>query len=451
MVEGVQALQAGDFGRAAASFRSVLEAQPDFEPALLGLSEALAQEGDTVAALTLARHALELRPDSAPATLAVARQLAQLGASVQALEALERLRTLEPNEIQGYRLSALLLRDLRRGDEAIEVLRLALERGLRDPRLEEELSVLLIAADRPGEARERAAAALAEHGETAGLQLAYGLAIVVADPTARDQAIALLERAIELGIEDPAKVHLELGSLLLEAKRPEEAIEHLLLARELMPESPEVYYKLGAAQRALGDASGARESLTRFQELKAEDERLERLELEVGTALNTAQELASANQLIEALETLDTLITRDPDEFRAHVLRGKILYSMGRQAEALAAIERARQLAPSQIEPLYLQGMFLLQLNRADEAQAALEQVISLEPNLGEAYVLLGGAAAKLGHPDEAITHFEHALKLGVDSPSLRLGYSSALESLGRMEESAEQDEAYRRLTQLPQ
>jgi len=451
MAEGVQALRTGDFGRAAAAFRRVLEAMPNFEPALLGLAEALAQEGDSVAALALARQALELRPESAPATLGVARQLAQLGASDQALEALGRLRTLDPIEIQGYRLSALLLRDLRRGDEAIEILQLALEQGLRDPRLEEELSVLLIAADRPSEASERAAAALAEHGETAGLLLACGLAMVAADPTARDQAIALLERAIELGIDDPAKVHLELGSLLLEAKRPEEAIEHLQIAQQLMPEQPEVYYKLGVAQRTAGNASAARESLTRFQELKVENERLERLELEVGTALNKAQELASSNRLVEALQSLNSLLTSYPDEFRAHILKAKILYSMGRQVDALAAIERARQLEPSQIEPLYLEGMFLLQLNRVDEARAALEQAISLEPNLGEAHVLLGGAAAKLGQPAAAITHFERALELGVDSPSLRLGYSSALASLGRLEESAQQDEAYRRLTQPPQ
>ena len=450
MVKGVQALQESDFALAASSFREILEADPSFEPALLGLSEALAQQGDSVAALTLARQAVQLRPDSAPATLAVARQLAQLGASVQALEALSRLRALDPNEIQGYRLSALLLRDLRRGDEAIRVLEMALERGLRDARLEEELAVLLLAADRPSEASERAAAALAEHGETAGLQVAYGLAIVAVDPTARDQAIELLERAIELGLQNPAKVHLELSSLLLEAKRPDEGIEQLELAKELMPESPQVYYKLGVAQRTTGDASGAQESLTRFQELKAENERLERLELEVGTTLNQIQELASSNRLYEALESLDALLVKYPDEFRVHILRAKILYSMQRQGEALAAIKRARELDPAQIEPLYLEGMFLLQLNRAAEARVALEQAISLEPNLGEAYVLLGGAWAKLGDPAQAITSFERALELGTDSPSLRLGYSAALESLGRLDESAQQDEAYRRLTQPP-
>jgi Flp pilus assembly protein TadD len=90
-------------------------------------------------------------------------------------------------------------------------------------------------------------------------------------------------------------------------------------------------------------------------------------------------------------------------------------------------------------------------MNRPAEARAALLRAVSLDPSLGEGHALLGGAAAKLNNPEEAVTHFERALELGADSPSLRLGYAAALESLGRLEESAQQDEAYRRLVQRPQ
>ena len=450
IAEGIQALESDDYDGAVHAFREALAAAPNSEPALLGLSEALALQGDSVAALAVARQALDAAPRSATATLAVARQLARLGESAQALQELRRLRALDPEELQGYRLSALLLRDLGRGDEAIALLELALEQDLRDPRLEEELALLLIAADRPQEARHRAEEALAVHGETAGLQLAYGLATVATDSADRAQAVSLLERALELGVQEPAKVHLELGSLLLESNRPLEAIEHLRLAEELSPNSPEVYYKLGAAQRMTGDATGARQSLARFQELKAEKEQEERLELDVGTALNEAQELATANRLPEALERLDKLLHDHPGEARAHTLRAKILYSLRRQREALAAIERSRLLDPTRIEPNYLEGMFLLELNRPAEARAALMRAVSLDPELGEAYVLLGGAAAKLNQPTEAVTHFERALELGTDSPSLRLGLADALASLGRLAESAEQEEAYRRLVQRP-
>ena len=451
MAAGVQALETGDFVRAAESFRQVLETSPNSEPALLGLSEALALQGDPVAALALARQALAANPESAPATLGVSRQLAQLGASAQALESLQRLRALAPQELQGYRLAALLLRNLGRGDEAIELLELALELGLRDPQLEEELALLLLASNRPEEAHERARAAEETYGETAGNQLALGLASAADSNADRAQAVVRLERAIELGIQDPGRVHLELGSLLLEIDRAAEAIDHLEQAAELLPDSPEVYYKLGNAQRMTGDGEGARDSLSRFQALKAQAEMQERLRLEVGTALNEAQELATSNRLAEALGRLDGLLADHPNEVRVHILRAKILYSMRQRESALAAIERARELDPTLVEPHYLEGMFLLQMNHPEEASAALEQAVSLEPNLGEAYVLLGGAAAKLDRPAAAAAYFERALELGTESPTLRLGYSAALESLGRLEESAQQDEAYRRLIQPPQ
>jgi Flp pilus assembly protein TadD len=95
--------------------------------------------------------------------------------------------------------------------------------------------------------------------------------------------------------------------------------------------------------------------------------------------------------------------------------------------------------------------MFQLYSNHPEEASAALTRAVALDSELGDAYVLLGGAAAKLGRPHEAVTHFERALELGVDSPSLRLGYAAALESLGRLDESREQNEAYQRLVQRPQ
>ena len=63
----------------------------------------------------------------------------------------------------------------------------------------------------------------------------------------------------------------------------------------------------------------------------------------------------------------------------------------------------------------------------------------------------MGGAAAKMEQPGNAAGYFQRALDLGFDGPSLRIGYAAALESLGRLEESAEQDAAYRRLVEQPQ
>ncbi len=84
-----------------------------------------------------------------------------------------------------------------------------------------------------------------------------------------------------------------------------------------------------------------------------------------------------------------------------------------------------------------------MRLSRWDKAAAALERTLA---NLGDAHELLGGIAAKQQHPEEETRHFQSALGLETDSPSLRLGYAAALESLGRPRDSEEQMRAYRRL-----
>ena len=47
--------------------------------------------------------------------------------------------------------------------------------------------------------------------------------------------------------------------------------------------------------------------------------------------------------------------------------------------------------------------------------------------------------------------YFRQAVELGSDSPSLRLGYAAALESLGRIDERDAQMVAYRRLKGNPE
>jgi Flp pilus assembly protein TadD len=69
---------------------------------------------------------------------------------------------------------------------------------------------------------------------------------------------------------------------------------------------------------------------------------------------------------------------------------------------------------------------------------------VALDPDLGQAHARLGGAIAKQNRPAEAVAYFQRALDLGADSPTLRLGYSAALESLGRDDEAEAQMEAYR-------
>ncbi len=445
MATAAKALRAGDPETAEARFEEASRLVPGSAKPWLGLAEVHERRGELLRALELARHAWGLAPEEPLAALATGRLLARLGAVGEALEALAAARRLDPREPQACRLAALLLRDADRLDEAVALLEDGLASGIETPEVHEELGLLLLTAGDAERALAVAEVARERHPRSGRLALLTGLALA-ALPERRGEAADHIEAALELGVPDAGRARLELGTLWLEQGRGEDALPMLEEAARLLPGSPEAHYRLAAARRAAGDAAGARAALARFQQLHRERDAADHRAKQLGAALNEAQSLAQQNRLPEALERLAALLAETPAEPAALALQAKVLFSMHRGPQALASIARARQLDPGKVEHHYLEGLFLARLSRWDDAAAALERALALDASSADAHELLGGIAAKRERPEEAARHFQRALDLGADSPSLRLGYAAALESLGRTRESEQQMRAYRRL-----
>lgn len=445
LVQAGRALQRDDLATAEKQFRAAAEAQPRSPLPWLGLAEVYERRGTLPAALESVRRAGALAPEDAEPVFQAGRLLARLGAPVEALEALAEARRLAPEEGRSYLLAALVLRDVERFEAAIELLEGARAAGLGDPALAEQLGLLLLANGAPAQAQEVAEDLLSVDAGHPGATLVKGLALA-GQPEHREEALGWLLKALDLGASDPSRVRLEIATLLLEAGRSEEALEHLHAAREGLPASAEAFYRLGNALRAAGDLEGARSALTRFRELSQEQDRSERVDKELGIALNEVQQLAMQNRLPEAIERLGTLAGAHPSDARIPVLEAKIRFSMGAREEALARLRAGRALAPNEVEIPYLEGVFLYMLERPIEAAAALQAALALNPQLGEAHALLGVLALGWEDPLEAVGHFRRALAAGKDGADLRRAYARALANLGRMEESTEQLEAAQRL-----
>ena len=383
-----RALEAGDLAGAELHFAEARDLSPELALPWLGLAEIREREGELVAALELARRGRQLAPGEPEAALLVGRLLARLGAVPEALRELERARELAPGDGRAYLLAAVLLRDADRAGDAVGLLERGVDLGLNQPQVFAQLGLLLLAEGRPAGAREVAEAALGRHPRHGSLHLLAGLALA-ADPERRAEAVARLEEALELGVDEPGRVHLELGALLAEQSRPAEAREHLEQAASLLPDSPEIHYRLAAALRLAGDATGARAAAARFSELSRQRDAAERQAKEIGAILNEIQSLATANRLPEALERLEALLRDHPDDDRALTLESKVLFSMGRRREALATVARARELAPGKVEPHYLEGLFSMHLGRRPQSEAALRRALAIDPSLEQARKLL--------------------------------------------------------------
>ncbi len=445
LTRGGRLLENGDVVAALEIFTQATEAAAGDQRAWLALAHARERRGDHFEALEAARRAQALDSESPLAVLAIGRLLSRIGAVDQALQSFERLRRLAPENHEGWILPALLLRDMGRHAEAIELLSAA--EGVDATLLLRELALLLVSEGRAEEAAER----LAPHVEVAPdhLALPWGLALASV-PARRAEALPWLRRAFEAGRAEgvrDGRIALELGSLQLEAGQVDEAVETLEQAVALEPESAEAHYRLGTALGRAGDQDRAAKALERFQALSAGTDAADWDDKRIGTTLNEAQQAASQNRLDEAIGVLDQLLNERPDEFRALILKGKVLFSMGKRSEAALAMASAARLAPGLLEPHYLEGVFRLTLEELPAAEKALRRALAIDDREALAHQMLGVALLKSGRAQEAIPYFERALELDADNPELRLAWAEALASLGRDAESAVQLEAYRKFS----
>ncbi len=400
---------------------------------------------DVLKALAEARRAATASPDDPGHQLDVGRLLARLGAVEDALSVLDAVTAQAPTLAEPYLLGALLLRDADRHDEAIARLERAVAVGMDDPAVFEALGFLRLSSGDAARARAAAEATLEDHPQRGDALLLLGLSLA-GEPARRDEAMAVLERALEVGVEPAARAHLELGALLVEAQRLEAALPHLEAARAALPNDPESHYRLGNALRAAGDLDGARAALERFQTLSRAADEADHGAKALAASLNEVQALALDNQLDEARSHLEALREAHPNAPSILALDAKIAYSMGDRAAALETMARAAAGEPARAEYHYLEGQFAVALGRLDQARRALQRAVAIEAGLAEAHRLLGLVHAQEGRFDQAASSLRRALDLGVEGPDVRRAFAEVLKRLGRQQESDEQMAAYRRL-----
>ena len=132
-----------------------------------------------------------------------------------------------------------------------------------------------IAPDLGPEVTERLAGFVAAHPQNANAHLYYALSLWKGQRASADskpidvaRVESLLRRAVAL---DPAlaRGYLELGVLLSDQQRYEDAIEPLVHATRLDPRAAQAHYRLAQAYRRTGRTSLAEQSLQIFQQLKS--------------------------------------------------------------------------------------------------------------------------------------------------------------------------------------
>ncbi|MBI5423854.1 MAG: tetratricopeptide repeat protein [Opitutae bacterium] len=217
-----------------------------------------------------------------------------------------------------------------------------------------------------------------------------------------------------------------LGLLLLDAGRADEALTQLREATRLKPRHAEVANNLGAAWRATGHAAASLTEFRRATELKAgyvEAEFNLALALAESGAAGEAEEhyrrvlalrpthAKAANNLgnlllaerdaAGAIELFRVALAAAPDFADAHHNLGVAFFAQRRAAEAAPELRRALELDPARDVSRWLLAIVLAG-ERPVEAVPVLEELVRRQPAHADAHQLLAQCLWQLGRKDEA-------------------------------------------------
>ena len=217
--------------------------------------------GDSNAAIAAFQESIRLRPSDAPTWMALGVVFAASGDYQRAEEPFHRaclLNSKLPNACLYYG-RALYLLD--RFEEAISVLRTALESDPRNVQLYRIEALALEGAGKSGEAEAAFLEAIRLDGPSLPNEdpaIDYGV-FLYREGRAAD-ALTPLKKAIERH-PDAARAHLELGCVLLSLDRLPEAAAHLERATALDPQNARGHLLLAKAYQRLGKDALARKEL----------------------------------------------------------------------------------------------------------------------------------------------------------------------------------------------
>jgi len=151
---------------------------------------------------------------------------------------------------------------------------------------------------------------------------------------------------------------------------------------------------------------------------------------------NKGTALAMLSRYEEALGAYDQAISLDSGISEAWNGKGTTLSRLGRYEEALEAYDQAVRLDPITALGWYDKGILLARLGRFEEALAAEEEAIRLDPSDGKPWAEKGAALCALGRYEEGLAASEQALRLDPTDVQAYTNKGVALGLLGRNEEA---------------
>jgi tetratricopeptide (TPR) repeat protein/SAM-dependent methyltransferase len=228
-----------------------------------------------------------------------------------------------------------------------------------------------------------------------------------------------------------------LGDVLIEQGKLDDAVAHYHRALALKPGFAEAHNNLGNALKKQGKLDEGAAQYERALALKPDY---------VVARYNLGNTYREQGQLDNAAAHYRQALALNPNYVEAHNNLGNALKEQGKLDEAVAQYRYALAVNPNYVEAHNNLGNALREQGKLDEAVARYQRALALRSNFADAHNNLGAAFAEQGKLDQAIAQYRRAL-------TLNPAYAEALNNLGNaLHNQAEVDEAvaqYRRALAL--
>jgi serine/threonine-protein kinase len=375
------------------NWRQLREVQKDIDPgkepvlAVVLLTRACAEVGDTVRAEEVLRQAATARPDQVVLLTALGKLL-------------ERQRLEEA--IGYYRAARSQRRDL-----GIS-LSSALVRAGRATQGEEVLQELV-------------------HQQPDNPVMHFYLGVNLSGQRKHRQAEAAYRKAIDLKPNFP-EAHSNLGSALNEQRKYGEAEAASRKAIHLEPNLAQAYSTLGVA---LSGQQRYSEAVAAYRKAIDREPNFPEAYNNLGNALSGLRQYGAAEAACRKA------IGLKPDLAAAHSNLSNALFDLQRYGEAETACRKAIDLNSGFVDAYSNLGNALLGQRKYGEAETAYRKAIGLKPDLAEVYCNLGYALNLQGKRSDAEAAFRKAIALKPRFAEAQCGLGSALMRQARFHEAA--------------
>ncbi len=130
------------------------------------------------------------------------------------------------------------------------------------------------------------------------------------------------------------------------------------------------------------------------------------------TLINMGKTLSEQGKNAEAIDFYDRALAVDPASVKTHMQLARVLLKQDRNDDAIQQLYRASELAPDDAYIRSDLGWMLGRQGKTAEAVEELNEALRLNPNSAEAHNNLGVVLLKSGKVEQSIPHFSAAIRL---------------------------------------